>query len=66
MTDDQLERFDSVAYSYRSWPATDPAGVVKRFNELVALVSELIEEAERNEHDAVMAIVNKVLKDAGA
>jgi hypothetical protein len=38
------EEFDQIAYAYRSWPATDPAGVAQRFEELLAYVEKLISE----------------------
>lgn len=51
MTDDQKEAFNHIAYSYRSWPMTDPEGVLARYNELLAHVEQLIEDAvyEANE-----------------
>ena len=36
------EEFDRYAYAYRSWPSSDPAGVVARFDELTAYVDGLI------------------------
>lgn len=42
-----IEEFDRHAYAYRSWPMEDQAGVVARFNELVAYVESLI-AAERD------------------
>ena len=38
------EEFDRIAYAYRSWPATDPAGVVARFEELKRYVEQLMSD----------------------
>lgn len=46
MTEQEAEEFNAVAYSYRSWPTTDQAGVVARFEELRAFVEQLIERRE--------------------
>ena len=49
------EEFDSVAYSYRSWPVTDPAGVVKRFEELKDFIRkeiDLIRSEDCQEYEA--------------
>ena len=42
MTEDQKEEFNHIAYSYRSWPGADQAGVVARYDELVAYVESLM------------------------
>ena len=42
MTEDQKEEFNHIAYSYRSWPGDDQAGVVARYDELVKHVEDLI------------------------
>lgn len=42
MDEDQKEELNHIAYSYRSWPGTDQAGVVARYNELLAYVEKII------------------------
>jgi hypothetical protein len=42
------EDFNAVAYNYRSWPGSDPKGVVERYEELCKFVREAIEEAASN------------------
>ena len=39
------EEFEGIAYAYRSWPMTDPSGVVARFAELKKYVEEEIANA---------------------
>lgn len=39
--------FNSIAYSYRSWPRGDLPGVAKRYEELVTHVKELIASAHK-------------------
>ena len=34
----ESEEFDGICYSYRSWPLTDPAGVMVCFNALKAYI----------------------------
>jgi hypothetical protein len=35
------EEFNHIAYSYRSWPSTDPIGVSERYDELVNYVQSI-------------------------
>jgi hypothetical protein len=34
------EEFNKVAYSYRSWPASDPVGVASRYRDLLDFVTK--------------------------
>jgi len=38
------EEFDALCYAYRTAPASDPAAVVARFEELKKAIREMIEE----------------------
>ena len=40
------EQFNSIAYSYRSWPAHDPKGVSERYEELWSLFRQQQAEIE--------------------
>lgn len=41
----EQEEFNAIAYSYRSWPATDPKGVADRYDELLRYVAKIIEDS---------------------
>jgi hypothetical protein len=40
------EEFNHIAYSYRSWPSTDPIGVSERYDELVNYVQSITHSAK--------------------
>jgi len=40
------EEFNHIAYSYRSWPSTDPIGVSERYDELVNYVQSITHPAK--------------------
>ena len=40
------EEFNHIAYSYRSWPSTDPIGVSERYDELVNYVQFITHPAK--------------------
>ena len=42
------EEFNHIAYSYRSWPSTDPIGVSERYDELVNYVQSITHPAKNN------------------
>lgn len=51
MNEAEKERFNHIAYAYRSWPGTDPQGVLARYNELLLHVIELIALAVEDERE---------------
>ena len=54
------EEFNAIAYSYRSWLASDPKGVADRYEELVNYVQSISNPAKTLTDEEILLIADKV------
>ena len=50
----ESEEFDDICHNYRTWPDSDPPGVMARFEELKKyIVDRVVDEIDENVRDVI-------------
>lgn len=43
LTEMEFQELDDTLHNYRTWPASDPAGTVERFNEVLEMFARMMQ-----------------------